>query len=179
MTSAEAADLVDRYTPLVRSVAAGWGGRFPWLADDFLSDALLATWRATPRHDPTRLPYPAFVRVVARRACAARLLVERRRNPAALGRRAVPLDADGSPVDLAELLADPHPRPPEVLERTEEAATAAELLAALPARQRDLVLRAFAGETKTELGEGLGVSRSRVYQLVKRSVAAMRAAAAG
>lgn len=180
MTRAEAADLVDQLTPLVLAIARSWGRRWPWLEDDFASDATAALWLAltSGRFDPAAGSAAAFARVVVRRACSNRYRGERARNPSAFRRAAPVLDPDGEPLDPAALLADPGPPPEDLAERHDELARLPRLLAALsPARRRILAARFVEGVPAAEIAAAEGVSETRVGQQIRRSLDLMRATA--
>ncbi|VTU02440.1 ---NA--- : : Sigma70_r2: Sigma70_r4_2 [Gemmataceae bacterium] len=180
MTSAEAADLVDQLAPLIRAVARHWGRRWPWLEDDFASDAATALWRAlvAGRFHPELGGTPkTFARVVVGRACANRLRTERARNPAAFRRVPQVLDPDGRAADPAELLADPGPPVEDLVELGEELARVPALLATLsPARRRIVAARFVEGTAAAEIAAAEGVTETRVNQQIRRSLEVMRAA---
>jgi DNA-directed RNA polymerase specialized sigma subunit len=54
MNATGAADLVERYCPLAKSIARKWRRDYKPLRDDLLSEAAYGLWIAAQRHDPAR-----------------------------------------------------------------------------------------------------------------------------
>ena len=68
-------------------------------------------------------------------------------------------------------------RPEPLFDLVEHRATLGTMLAALPARERDiLVMRFFGGMTQTEIGQRIGISQMHVSRLLARTLATLRTA---
>ena len=171
----EVAGLVDEFTPFALEIAARWGRRYLWLADDFASDATLELWRAATRFDPARGAFTRWATFKISRAIGRRLRVERRRNPLAFHRR--PAAADGEDLDPLDLLAGDEPEPGERIAAVEEVAAAFDR-AELSERYRAVFTRHVGQDVPmTELAAEAGVSANRVRQIVLAARAKLRAAA--
>ena len=175
-TATEAADLARHYEPLALAMVRKAAGAYPWLADDFESDARLALWKAAEDFDPAAgVPFLGYARMLIRFAILTRLRTERRTNQSAF-RRAGAVALDGAEVEAVETLADDM-RP---VGADLEAAEVAKLLDLVPAdRRRDLVRHVIDGETLTALGAERGVSRDAMRNRLGRELAKLRAAAGG
>lgn len=169
MTAPDLNALVDLYSPLARAVARQWGAAYPWLADDFESDAGLALFRALRSPAAaTAANLGGLVRVAVRYALIRRLRIERTRNPVSFARREV-RDHVGALVDPLDAVADDTPEVGAALE-------VAELLALLPADRRADVERHFReGVTYDALGTERGVTGAAVRQAVGAALAQLRA----
>ena len=122
----DAADLVEQFKDVAIRIAAGFGRRRPWLADDFTSDSLLALLTAAKKYTPDYGPFRPFVIARVRWACLKRLGIERRKNPTAFHQRT---DDESDPLTFM-----PGREPPP-----EARAEAADLLDRLPPARRGAV----------------------------------------
>jgi RNA polymerase sigma factor (sigma-70 family) len=160
-TGQDVVDLVDQHIDFALRLARTWGNDYPWLADDFTSEAGLALFRAAKTHDPARGAFGALVRVAVRSACWARLKKERSRNPTAFKSQSVVQGEDREQIPLIEILAEDLPPLGIELE-------ALDLLDQLPANRRELVERVvMRDESLADLAEDLGICRSTVGQRVR------------
>ena len=137
--------------------------------DDVAQEVCLAVLCALPRYRDEGRPFEAFVFGIAAHKIAD------------LQRAA--MRGPGQPLSLAEELPE---KPDDALGPEEhallssDAAWARELLACLPARQRELVLlRIAAGLTAEETGEVLGMSAGAVRVAQHRALSRLRALAVG
>ena len=137
--------------------------------DDIAQEVCLAVLCALPRYRDEGRPFEAFVFSIAAHKIAD------------LQRAA--MRGPGAPLSLAGELPE---KPDEALGPEErallssDAAWARELLAALPARQRELLLlRIAAGLTAEETGELLGMSAGAVRVAQHRALSRLRALAVG
>jgi RNA polymerase sigma factor (sigma-70 family) len=169
ITSPEPPALFTEFSRYAFTIAARAGTRFPWLADDFVSDALLALWRLAENPDIRPGPIKGLVAFIVHRAINSRVRIEWKKNPAAF-RRAGPVRSDnGTELDAVALLADP--REPTTAMGFDE------LLAMVPDNARELVRRHFeAGTTFEELGTESGVTGGRINQRVLGAVRKLAAA---
>jgi RNA polymerase sigma factor (sigma-70 family) len=170
-TAPEVADLVNEYIALALSIARRWGRSYPWLADDYASEASFALFRAATRYDPSRGAFGALVRVSVRRALWERCRKELVRNPTAFKRQLAVQNDDGEHVPLTVFVADDLPDVGVELE-------ALDLLDQLPPDRRELVKRVVMGSESAKVAAGeLGITRSAVGQRVRRSLDQLRASA--
>ena len=154
------AELVQAYSPLAVSLAREWSRRRDWLADDFISDALLSLWKAAQAWDASRgIPFATFARTHIRWAIVSRYNLERAENPAAF--RTVATDPftgeeiggiDSAPAPISDI--------DQVLDDKAEAAA---VLEQFPAEVREIVRRRFWGEESfAEIAADLGVTPEAV-----------------
>ena len=171
---AEATDeLLARVHPLVLRYCRARLVRLPGGArhhvDDVAQEVCLAVLCALPRYRDQGRPFEAFVYGIAAHKVAD------------LQRAA--MKGPGQSVFLAEELPetpDDALGPEERALLSSDAAWARELLACLPARQRELVLlRVAAGLTAEETGEVLGMSAGAVRVAQHRALSRLRALALG
>jgi DNA-binding CsgD family transcriptional regulator len=82
-----------------------------------------------------------------------------------VGSLAAPIKPDGAGT-LEEVIPDPRPSVEEIVEQRAQLAA----ILSLPEREREIVLRAAAGEHQVEIADSLSVSPSRVSQISARAV---------
>ncbi len=129
-------------------------------ADDAAQEVCIAVLSALPRYQDRGLPFEAFVYGIAARKVAD---VQR-----AAARRA-------QPSDLVVDDADPSPGPEDLAMRAADADRARELLATLPAHQREvLTLRVAAGWTAHETARALGMTPGAVRVAQHRALNRLR-----
>lgn len=110
-----------------------------------------------------------------------RAWASRQTDPRCRGKRlarAAELSMSAAPADQADRFAPPDPAagPPDRAAAAERAAAVEAALRRLPARTRELVRLVFAdGLTKADAARAVGVSRSRVGQLLGRAFDRLRA----
>ena len=180
--SAERRQLIEQYLPLVNSVARRFSGRGE-RQEDLAQVAALALVQAVDRRDPERsAALPAYVS-----RCVEGAVLRHLRDRSSVVRLPRALHAVGTREALAgpsvvalstarrtlELdmdldAADCHPA------RLDEAAAtrglAAEAIAALGPRERQIVLmRFFLDFTQAEMAESLGISQAHVSRLLDRA----------
>ena len=166
-------DLLARVHPLALRYCRTRLSRLPGDArhfvDDLAQEVCLAVLCALPRYRDQGRPFEAFVYGIAAHKVAD------------LQRAA--MKGPGQSVFLAEELPetpDDALGPEERALLSSDAAWARELLACLPARQRELVLlRVAAGLTAEETGEVLGMSAGAVRVAQHRALSRLRALALG
>jgi RNA polymerase sigma factor (sigma-70 family) len=172
LSAPELAALVDRHTDTVLRIAAAWGRRFPWLADDFASDATYALFLAAQKHDPTKCEFYSFLVMKVRWVILTRLRNERLHNPAAFRHQPTATNDDGILLSPLDLLVSRFPDPTAALDQADDAEELDRLLARLPDRHRELLVRHIgAGEPVAALAAERGVSRSRINQTIRAAVA--------
>ena len=126
-------------------------------AEEIAQEALLRVWRAAPRWQPTAAFGTWFYRIVVN-LC----LNHRRRTPFSA------LEEAGEPVD-------PQPDAQARLERRDETQRLAAAIAALPPRQRAVVLLTYwEGLSNSRTAEVLGTSVGGVETLLVRARKALR-----
>ncbi|AGT10982.1 sigma-70 family RNA polymerase sigma factor [Paracoccus aminophilus] len=129
--------------------------------DDLVQDTLLAIHNRRLTFDPA-LPLLAWVHAIARHKLIDTLRRERRGARAGLP---LPLD------DLADLLADPQPHAAQAEDRRDVET----LLAALPARSRDVITKVrLEGKTLAETAAETGLSVASVKVIIHRGLAALK-----
>lgn len=137
--------------------------------DDLAQVALIALWQALPRVDESRGP----VAFLQRRMRGAMLDELRRMDPLSRGhrRRVRAGEAFWSMGDLEEPheLVDPD-TPETILARREALSRAARSLSRLSDRDQDIVMRRLQGETVEDVGVAHGISRDRVWQVMRRAM---------
>lgn len=138
-------------------------------ADDAAQEACIAVFQALPRYRELGRPFEAFVyRIAARKVADVQRAAIRRPQPRP---------------DVVQTLtqgADPTPGPEAQAVARSEADHARELLARLPATQREiLTLRVVGGWTAEETGRALGLSAGAVRVAQHRALERLRAMAAG
>ena len=156
----DAAERTAAYLPFAMRIARQWAASCPWLADDFRSDAMLATWKAAQVWDASRgVPFASFARAHIRWAIISRYNIERIENPAAF--RHVATD----PVTGEEIGGiDSAPAPSSDIDQAiDDRAEAATVLEQFPAEVREIVRRRFWGEESfAEIAADLGVTQEAV-----------------
>jgi RNA polymerase sigma-70 factor (ECF subfamily) len=132
----------------------------PHLVDDVAQDICLAVLGALPRYRDRGRPFEAFVHgIAARKVVDAQRSIARHPQPVA----DLPDDVDDSPTPEDRVVA------------VSEAESAAELLAGLPKRLREvMVLRVGSGLSAEETGAALGMSAGAVRVAQHRALAKMR-----
>jgi DNA-directed RNA polymerase specialized sigma subunit len=67
--------LVEAYVPLALSLCRRAANRLPWLAQDFVSDAMVALWRSAVSFvaEDDGIAFATYAKVNVRRAIAGRL----------------------------------------------------------------------------------------------------------
>ncbi len=175
MTGPEPSNLVEAWFPYAMSLTARWSRQYPWLGDDFCSEAGLALIKAAERYDGS-VPFRIALAVTVRQALGARLASERSKNRAAF-RRAGPLVlAGGEEIDPINRIADDGPAPDQAAELADELARLPELLGTLaPDRRAEVELCFLDGTTRVAIGAARGVSYEAVSQNVRASLAKLRA----
>ena len=136
-------------------------------AEDIAAQAFERLYRARSRLDRSRGTPRAWLFAIARNAALDEL--RRRRRAQASGHGASP-GASGS-------ASEPVSRPAggDAFEQAERRAAVAEALAALPLRERELVLLKFHGQlTNGELARALGISESNVGTRLHRALTHLR-----
>lgn len=175
MTAVDAADLVERYTSLALSLARPWGLAYPWLRDDFISEAGFALWRAALASDQARGSFATFARQYIRFALLRRFRDERHRNREAFRRVGDVVDGDEGKVAAVELLADDGTPPDAVLELVEDAERVRAALAGLPPDRRAAIeLHIVEGVTLAQIGDARGTSGNNIGQQVRRDLDRIR-----
>lgn len=171
MTATDAADLVERYWPLSRSIAREWGNRLPHLRDELFSEAGFALWKAAVAFEPAEpqgmASFPGFAR--QRLNWALWTLVNRE------------LHRDRRRVHPPELESDAY-NPFEAISREPDPADLVEVLDIevyldrLNTGDREAVGRCIQGdETHETAAAAMGISTSRVGQRLDRAVKRLRA----
>lgn len=153
--------LVDRHVNRVYAYCARVTGN-PSDAEDLVQDVFLRVWRNGERWDSERLPFKAWLMVIARRICIDHLRRRKRHPQVAIE---------------GELLADPQPDPQQ---RAHERGVADKVQAALmnlPVSQRSaLVLRYYQGYSNEEVAAILKVTVYALESLLKRGRANLQRA---
>jgi RNA polymerase sigma-70 factor, ECF subfamily len=142
----------------------GWMSGADQAADDAAQEVCLAVLSSLPRYRDEGKPFEAFVYGIASHKVA-----DAQRNAAR------------SPVPVAEVPDAPssEPEPAEALTRADDAQRARDLLAELPAQQRELLtLRVALGLSAEETGRALGMSPGAVRVAQHRALTRLRALAA-
>ncbi len=183
VTALARARLIEEYAPALRRIAAkvigecGGGTDF----EEVVGDAANGLVDAARRFDPARrVPFASFAEPRIRGA-----IVDGMRRAAPLSRtehaRRV---AAGEPgvmfVGLDEkTFSLDGPSPEDLAERRQLVARLAHAVAALPARERELIARHYAGgENLAAIGRDFGLSRSWTWRLHERALARLAAALA-
>jgi RNA polymerase sigma factor (sigma-70 family) len=179
VNAAEAVTLVEEHLQFALLVAAKFGYRYPWLADCFESSAGYALWRCALRFTGEG-SFRAMVRTAVIRDCIKRICHETRRNPVAFTRRPPIVGTDGELLDPLAIVPGREPEPDLPVVIADETAALPALLATLsPARQAAIVGVVMQDRTAADVARLLGVSRSRVGQLVASGLERLKAAAGG
>lgn len=142
----------------------GWMPGADQAADDAAQEVCLAVLSALPRYRDEGKPFEAFVYGIASHKVA-----DAQRNAAR------------SPVPVADVPdgPSPEPEPAAALAQADDAQRARELLAELPAQQRELItLRVALGMSAEETGRALGMSPGAVRVAQHRALTKLRALAA-
>jgi RNA polymerase sigma factor (sigma-70 family) len=139
----------------------------PALAEEVTEDVYVQVWREAARFDPARGAPLAWLLVLARSRSLDAL---RRRDPAV---------AVAEPELLADeqhaLTGEVHDDPLSLLAALERESAARAALAALPARERQMVALAFLrGFTHAEIAEQTGLPLGTVKTTIRRALAAMK-----
>ncbi|MBB5916349.1 RNA polymerase sigma-B factor [Nocardia transvalensis] len=83
----------------------------------------------------------------------------------------VPAESGGDDTPLTEFLGDPEP----AYGLLEEAMTVRPLIAALPGRDREILIeRFFEGRSQADIGQQFGVSQMQIHRILKRVLATLR-----
>ncbi len=165
--AADPAALFEGHRRLAFFIAARFARSYPWLADDFESDALLTLWLVACRPIPAGAEFSTYAGAAVRRACCDRVRAERRHRR-----------VDAGEFDPLGQVADGSAEVGAALEYQEQIDRARALVAALPADRRELVERVvIGGETSDAVGAARGVSGSAVRDQVRRVLGGLRAAA--
>lgn len=137
-------------------------------AEDLVQDVCLAVVAAVPTWQDTGRPFWALVFTIATRRLADR---------ARAGARLPQLVADDAAVDLERCSA---PSPEELVLLDEQAEHLSQMLAGLPATQRDVVvLRILVGLSVADTAAALGLARGSVHVLQHRALKKVRATLEG
>jgi DNA-directed RNA polymerase specialized sigma24 family protein len=169
MTRPEAADIVERFTPLIKRLTGEAGSRYPNLYSDFLSDAFLKVWRAALSFSDPRYTFGAVhIAKVVRWAIWQRLKDERKRNPQAFHQRIE--DSDGEPFDLHGVADTSTPE----VSVTVEVQDLLELLQ--PERRGEVVRYYLHNETAQAIAGSCGATETVVRQRISASLVLMRLA---
>jgi RNA polymerase sigma factor (sigma-70 family) len=157
--------------PSVQRLARLFSTRYRADADELVSVGHEAVVHADRDFDASRgVTFRAFAWMRAKYAMlehVRREAIRRRRSSLSLD---WPSSARGEPM-WAQLLDE---RSTEVLF---DARALLQLLAGLPAREREVVTRHVRGESEHEIASALGISRGRAWQLKAQAVYRLRAAA--
>lgn len=164
----EAAELVEAYLPLALSIANRWDERWPWLRDDFRSEAAFALWRAAKGYT-TDKPYsfPTAVHVAVRRACWERLRQEARKAPEAF--RAPPADPELDPLNMLE---DDTPPASEAIDAADAVGKLLPLLT--PDQAAAVESRFIDGRTVAEIAAERETTTEAVRDMIARGLRRMR-----
>lgn len=137
------------------------------LAEEVTADAYVQVWRSAASYDATRGVALAWMLTIARTRALDAL---RRRDPAQTAADPHALADEG------DRAADPL----ELLAAFEAQTATRRALAALPARERQLIALAFLrGHTHAEIAAATGWPLGTVKTTIRRALAALRAALAG
>jgi RNA polymerase sigma factor (sigma-70 family) len=166
MAAPEPSQLVEMFLPLALGQARWWTTAYPYLADDFRSDALLTLWKAAVAFKPTSTEHVgAFVEFLRRRIRWAflNLVKVARRNR----RRVIDhIVSEAGEVSLLDTVADDAPEVGAELEMAEELKCLFER-ADLTEAEREAIVHVVAQDLPTKtIAARRRVSRNRVYQLV-------------
>jgi RNA polymerase sigma-70 factor (ECF subfamily) len=165
-------ELLNRFTPLVRSIARRFGAGVG-SADDLVQETMLRLWRSADRFDPARGSETTFVASVARNAA-----IDMARRQAVR-----PATAVAEPEAVAASAFGPGPGSAggsdQLAERVVTSLSVRSALARLPAAQRDLLRLAYFDQlTQPEIAERLGIPvgtvKSRTFQAMAKLRAALR-----
>lgn len=162
------AEAVTECAALVIHVAARLARRTGLEIDDLKQEGFAEVLRCLPKWDPERAPFRSFavMRVDSRLREHAR--IERRRGltarGAARGRGRLPLDVIGYVPEVPDVGREAEQE--TALASAQERATLEERIAALPARDREIIRAHLAEDRTEEIAARLGVSHSRVVQLL-------------
>jgi RNA polymerase sigma-B factor len=185
--SAERSQLIEQYLPLVNSVARRFSGRGE-RQEDLAQVAALALVQAVDRRDPERSAVlPAYVsrcvegavlRHLRDRSSAVRVpraLHAVAAREALAGPSFVTLSTARRPVELYVDVDVANGDPARLDETAATRGLAAEAIAALGPRERQIVLmRFFLDFTQAEMAESLGISQAHVSRLLDQALAKMR-----
>lgn len=159
-TAVEVHDLVNRWHPYAMAVAWSAARRFPWLESEILSTAGYALFRAaTTWREGDGREFRPYLVVAVRRSLATCI-----REEYALARRVADNAIGDDGFELLDTIADDGA---EVGSELEAADLAEHLLRQLPLRTRAMIEQLAAGDSPEVIGAALGVSRSRVSQLIE------------
>lgn len=183
---ANAAELLERYRPLVQKIAGGFQRRLPRhvLREDLVAAGMAGLWDAIRKHgDDANQGFEWYVRVRIRGA-----ILDELRSQDWLSRRAraaAEASGEGAPPHIVHLddmrepdqtrfLAAPTYGDSDVAQRDERAALA-RAVERLPERERFIVSEHYFGDVKFKsLSQALGVSEPRVSQLHSRAMKRLR-----
>jgi len=155
---AAVAACLDRYAPLVQSIANGWAG-LRTEAEDAVQEIFIELWTHAGRYDPHQAPEAAFVAMIARRKLIARYRKAKSKPPSAT-----------LPDELACCTADS----PQ-FEIDDELAPVRRVLAEMPDDQRRLMMMAISeGRTHTEIAGATGLPLGTVKTHIRRGLLAVR-----
>lgn len=179
--------LVNDYFKLAVKIARRMGAQFPWLSDDFESEAGLALLKAVRTRHAYRGKFETLVHWHVVRNCLQLVESERKRP-----------DSRFNSVDVEDSArreykapgrgggGDANPKQGSCSGLPDDAPAAAvmtdllDLLERLPEKRREAIRRHFFdGESWEELGAERGVSRQAVGQMAERDLAKLRRAAEG
>jgi len=147
------------------SICWQWGRRFPWLADDFLSDASVNLWRAFVALDRDLAGVTAgFAATVVKRAIWGRLQKEHRTNPLAFHPQPLIVSDEGKSIDVVTTIPAA-----ESVDRLELAELVEVARASGQELDFDLLTRHVNGATLDQLAAEMGYSRARIGQRIARA----------
>ncbi|MBO6635935.1 MAG: sigma-70 family RNA polymerase sigma factor [Parvibaculum sp.] len=153
--------LVNRHVDRVYAYCARVTGN-PSDAEDLVQDVFLRVWRNADRWDGGRLPFEAWLMVLARRICIDYLRRKKVRPTRTLD---------------DEMLPDPLPGPHELAQARGVARRVQSELMKLPVNQRSaIVLRYYRGYSNEEAAAILGVTVYALESLLKRGRANLQRA---
>lgn len=160
------AAFVHQWLPYTFAAAYRAARRYPHLADDLVSDCLLALWTAARRFDPARGDFLPYLASHVRGAVRGRLAAGRRDRL-----RSVDAGEDGDdPLALVEAAGPP----------VGAGIEAADLLAHLDPDVRAMAeLKLTDGATFEEIGTAHGTTGENVRQRLDRALGKLREAAGG
>jgi RNA polymerase sigma-70 factor (ECF subfamily) len=154
--------IYDRYRVPAYSLARRIAGT---AAEDGMQDAFISLWRTAARFDPERGNLRSWVLTLVRNGCIDAL---RRHRTRAAGQ--------AWPAEVLEQLPAPERTEEQVLAR-EGNREARQLLAGLPAEQRQVIeLAYFGGFTQQEIARGMGVPLGTVKSRARIGLQKLRVA---
>lgn len=151
------AELFDHFAPRVKGFLMK-SGASPDLAEDVAQDAMATLWRKAHMFDPAKASVSTWIFTIARNRRIDVLRKQRRPEP-------------------EELTWGPEAEPDQedVLALQQESAQLGEAIAALPDKQKELIVRAYYGElTHNEIAEQTGLPLGTIKSRIRLALDRLR-----